>query len=229
MIRMKQRDWKPCQLGQEKCGLPGTSMAELPLIDFLIWAATWQNQQNECVPSKDSDQPGHPPSLIQVFAVRMKNPWVLSYPLSVQPRLWSDWASAQADLSLHWAHTHFDGFVMSWLIYFKLVGFFQSQWVCVIHIVNSFEMTMLSVLQLHPSQINNQMVLSTIGWVTRTVTFHAWLLQTLSQCSDGCERMVMRSPVPTRSSVSYEKSTETTKSNTRNKRKKNSQSQANWW
>ena len=30
-----------------------------------IWATTWQNQQNECVPSKDSDQPGHPPSLIR--------------------------------------------------------------------------------------------------------------------------------------------------------------------
>ena len=35
-----------------------------------IWAATWQNQQNECAPSEDSDQPGHPPSLIKVFAVR---------------------------------------------------------------------------------------------------------------------------------------------------------------
>ena len=27
-------------------------------------------QQNECAPSEDSDQPGHPPSLIRVFAVR---------------------------------------------------------------------------------------------------------------------------------------------------------------
>ena len=36
-----------------------------------IWAATWQNQQNECAPSEDSDQPGHPPSLIRVFAVRL--------------------------------------------------------------------------------------------------------------------------------------------------------------
>ena len=35
-----------------------------------IWAATWQNQQNESAPSEDSDQPGHPPSLIKVFAVR---------------------------------------------------------------------------------------------------------------------------------------------------------------
>ena len=37
-----------------------------------------------CVPSKDSDQPGHPPSPIRVFAVRMKKAWVLSYPLSAQ-------------------------------------------------------------------------------------------------------------------------------------------------
>ena len=56
----------------------------------LIWATTWQNQQNECAPSEDSDQPGH--------------------------RLWLDWADAQADLSLRWVHTHFVGFVMSWLI-----------------------------------------------------------------------------------------------------------------
>ena len=28
------------------------------------------NQQNECAPSKDSDQPGYPPSLIRVFAMR---------------------------------------------------------------------------------------------------------------------------------------------------------------
>ena len=47
-----------------------------------IWAATWQNQQNECAPNEDSDLPGHPPSLISVFAVRMKKAWVLSYPLS---------------------------------------------------------------------------------------------------------------------------------------------------
>ena len=51
--------------------------------------------------------PPHPPSLIRVFAVRMKKAWVLSYPLSAQRRLWSDWADAQADLSLRWAHTHF--------------------------------------------------------------------------------------------------------------------------
>ena len=32
--------------------------------------------------SEDSDQPGHPPSLIRVFAVHMEKAWDLSYPLS---------------------------------------------------------------------------------------------------------------------------------------------------
>ena len=63
-------------------------------------AATWQNQQSDCAPSEDSDQPGHPPSLIRAFAVCMKKAWILSYPLSAQRWLWSDCADAQADLSL---------------------------------------------------------------------------------------------------------------------------------
>ena len=41
-------------------------------------------------PSEDSDQPGHPPSC----------------PLSAMRRL-SDWADAQADLSLRWVHRSF--------------------------------------------------------------------------------------------------------------------------
>ena len=42
-----------------------------------------------------------------VFAVRLKKAWTLSHPLSAQWRLWSDWANAQADLSLRWAHMPF--------------------------------------------------------------------------------------------------------------------------
>ena len=33
-----------------------------------------------------------------------------------QRRLYSDWVDAQADLSLRWTHSHFGGFVLSWLI-----------------------------------------------------------------------------------------------------------------
>ena len=66
--------------------------------------ASWQNRQNVCAPSEGSDQPRHPP---RVFNVRMKKAWVLSYPLSAQRRLRSDWADAQADLSLRWAYIPF--------------------------------------------------------------------------------------------------------------------------
>ena len=61
--------------------------------------------------------PPNPSSLIRVFAVHLKKVWVLSFPLSPQQRLWSDWANAQADPSLRWAHSHFVGFVMSRLKY----------------------------------------------------------------------------------------------------------------
>ena len=64
-----------------------------------------------------TDQPGHPPGLIRVFAVRMMKACVLSYQLSAQQRLSSDWADAQADLSLRWAHIHFVVFVMRGLIF----------------------------------------------------------------------------------------------------------------
>ena len=79
---------------------------------------TFHDKTNKmaCTPSENSDQPGHPPSLIRVFAVPMKKPWILSYPLAAQRRLWSDWAEAHADLSLRLAQSHFVGFVMRRLI-----------------------------------------------------------------------------------------------------------------
>ena len=65
--------------------------------------------------SEDSDQPGHPPSLIRDFAVHLMGSWGPKLSPCGQWRLWSDWADAQADLSLRWAHSHFVGFVMPWL------------------------------------------------------------------------------------------------------------------
>ena len=55
-----------------------------------------QNQQSDCVPREDSDQPGHQ-SLC--------------------------WADAQADLSLRWAHSHFVGLVMSRLMLWCYMSF----------------------------------------------------------------------------------------------------------
>ena len=51
-------------------------------------------------PAKNQISLGIPPSLIRVFAVRTRKAWVLSYSLSAQRRLWSDWADAGRTLIL---------------------------------------------------------------------------------------------------------------------------------
>ena len=68
-------------------------------------------------PAKTQIRLGIRPVWSESSLVRMKQHWVISFPLSAQRRLWSDWADAQADLSLRWTHTHFVGFVMSRLLY----------------------------------------------------------------------------------------------------------------
>ena len=56
-------------------------------------------------PTKWAVGPAKPQiSLGRVFAVCMKKAQVLSCSWSTQWRLWSDWADAQADQSLRWAH-----------------------------------------------------------------------------------------------------------------------------
>ena len=72
-----------------------------------FWATSWQNQQNDLCAQRDSDHPGHPPSLIRVFAVRSMGSLGPSFASGGQRRLWSDWADAQADLSLRWVHRSF--------------------------------------------------------------------------------------------------------------------------
>ena len=81
-----------------------------------LWDASWQNQQNDCAPSKASGKPGHPPSLIRVFTVHMKKAWVLSYPLSTS----EDSDQTEWMPRLIWVFAgctdRFVGFVMRWLI-----------------------------------------------------------------------------------------------------------------
>ena len=52
-----------------------------------IWATAWQKNKMICAPSEDSDQPGHPPSLIRVFAVRSIGSWGPNVSSCGQPRL----------------------------------------------------------------------------------------------------------------------------------------------
>ena len=51
----------------------------------------------------------------------------LSYPWSAQRILWSDWADAQADLSLRGAYSHFVGFFMLRLNWFSVYNFRMNE------------------------------------------------------------------------------------------------------
>ena len=86
----------------------GVSCWVLPCYFFTCELPHDKTNKLACASSEDSDLP----SLIRVFAVRMKKDWALSYPVSAQRRLWSDWAVAQADRSLRWARSPFVDFVV---------------------------------------------------------------------------------------------------------------------
>ena len=61
--------------------------AYLKILQPTLYEPPRDKTNKMAVHSEDSDQSGHPPSLIRVFAVGMKKPWVFSYPLSAQRRL----------------------------------------------------------------------------------------------------------------------------------------------
>ena len=89
----------------------------------------WFCAQRRLRSSAQSDQ-----SLRCPHEESLDTPPPFSYPLSAQRRLWSDWADAQADLSLRWAHTHFVGFVtrrLKWLFLFsvtRIISLLLPQW-----------------------------------------------------------------------------------------------------
>ena len=98
-----------------------------PLSNSIMWAATWQNQQTDRRPAKTQISLGIRPvwSVIAVSLMCSLGPKLSS---CGQQRLWSDWADAQADLSLRWAQTHFVDFVMSQLMFWtrQLLQFWFS-------------------------------------------------------------------------------------------------------
>ena len=100
----QQRLWSECGNAQADMGLHCGHMS------FCCgsnnkWAEAWKTNKMTCAPS-----------LLRVFVVCLKKPWVLSYPLSAQQRLWSHWVNAPADLNHRWAHIILVGFVVLWLI-----------------------------------------------------------------------------------------------------------------
>ena len=71
-------------------------------------ASAWQNQQNDWASREESDQHGIRP-VWSVFAVHSME---LRF-LRVDSENWSEWADAQADLSLRWVYMSFCWFFFS--------------------------------------------------------------------------------------------------------------------
>ena len=80
-----------------------------------IWAASWQNQKNDC-PQRRLISLG---SCLVWLESSLYAQWVAkdSSFLHADSEDWSDWADAQAELSLGWVHAHFIGFVVSRLVF----------------------------------------------------------------------------------------------------------------
>ena len=72
----------------------------------IIWAASWQNQQNDMCTQRRL-RSAWASRKIRVFAVSSMGSSGPKLSSCGQRRLWSDWADAQADLSLRWVHSHY--------------------------------------------------------------------------------------------------------------------------
>ena len=85
---------------------PDLSVQKLMIITVdMKWATSWQNLQNVCAPSKDSDQPGHPPNLISPLCTQ----WVAKDPsfLHADSKDTDQTGRMPRLICLSWAHMPF--------------------------------------------------------------------------------------------------------------------------
>ena len=120
-------------LKETKCYLNNQRLLQLHVVLWMNLSANsnWKRNWFEPPHNKTNKMTVRPARLRSVWASTQFDPsllcaqWVAKDPsfLHADSEDWSDWADAQADLSLHWAHSHFAGFVMRWLIYLVVASF----------------------------------------------------------------------------------------------------------
>ena len=135
------------------------------------------HNKTPCAPTKTQISLGiQPVWSVSVFAVRMKKAWVLSYPLSGQRRLWSDWADAQADLRLRWAHSHFVCFVMRRPT--CQMAHLLSKWLTIFLVNESCSKQHHSMHLFHFTQFTDQQEISRnlSNMLNIEIQIHIWLL-----------------------------------------------------
>ena len=94
---------------------------------IMIWAASWQNQQNDCAHSENSDQLGHPPRLIRAFAVRSLGSYRPKLSSCGQRRFWSDWADPWAHMPFCWFCNEAAQFLL--LFALPVISFKATKWI----------------------------------------------------------------------------------------------------
>ena len=105
--------------------------------------------------------------------------WVVKDPsfLHADSEDWSDWAYAQADLSLRWAHNHIVGFVMKWLILLAHLSRRLTRWaysipmVCrpsVSVVVHTFK---LEYLWSQLANLDQILCVASLGWGKGCIRF----------------------------------------------------------
>ena len=93
----------------------------ITLINIKIKPAHDKTYKMACASSGDSDQPGHPPSLIRVFAVRMKQAWDLATHWAHSEDADQTGRMPRLNWSLRWVHMPFVGFVVWWFDHLSIV------------------------------------------------------------------------------------------------------------
>ena len=79
----KPTKWVCSQRRLRSAWASAQSDQSMPSLCRSAWASTQSDQSMPRLIRVFADQPGHPPNLIRVFAVRMKKAWILSYQLSM--------------------------------------------------------------------------------------------------------------------------------------------------
>ena len=113
---LKRRPFLSKEITQDT-NIPDSVLLSLFLSSNYKWVAQHDKTNNmACLPSKDADQTGHPPSLIRVFSMHSLGSQSPNTSSCRQRSLWSDWA----DTRLIWVFAgrtgHFVGFVMQQFI-----------------------------------------------------------------------------------------------------------------
>ena len=108
-VHLWQRKHNLCILQHSKLSDVSSKIAsDISFMNLISWSLLTNEPPHDktnkmaCALSEDSDQPGHPPSPISSLSAWIKLGFLATHWAHSED--WSDWADAQADLSLRWAH-----------------------------------------------------------------------------------------------------------------------------